>query len=112
MGTWRVTAVTHLLIVVEGLFDMLAFAEVLTRRRLLGEIVPVATVGATPSADVITWLAEFPGALVLVPDPDAAGEEWADRIAGMRNSAPFVATPPNRLDPDEAVHAGWFPFPI
>lgn len=110
LGAWRITANTEVLLVVEGLFDMLVFAEHLRRRRLFGQVIPVSLGGATPPAAVLDWLAEWPRGLVFVPDPDDAGLEAVERIREVRDGDDLVAIPPDGLDPDEAVLAGWWPW--
>lgn len=110
LGTWRITANTEVLLVVEGLFDMLVFAEHLRRRRLFGQVVPVSLGGATPPAAVLDWLARWPRALIFVPDPDEAGIQAVERIREARDGDDLVAVPPDGLDPDEAVLSGWWPW--
>jgi len=110
-GAWVVRPSTEALIVVEGLFDMLALATAL--RGLLPRVVPVYTVGGGSAAQ-LEWLARQAAKrrLFLVPDGDAAGEAW---VARLRKRIPVpveVFEPPSGMDPDEAVLHGWWPFPF
>ena len=57
----------------------------------------------------VSWL---PGDYVLLQDPDQAGLEWVESVsASIRHGgAPVITyTPPNQLDPDEAILNGWWP---
>ncbi len=112
LGAWMVGANTKVLVVVEGMFDMFAFAQVLRLAGRLGEVVPVA-LGGGASAAVMRWLAAWKGQLIVVPDPDESGQGYASQIREWRMAAgkeePLILVPPRELDPDEALHAGWLP---
>ncbi len=112
-GAWLVSEETEALVVVEGLFDMLALAQVLQAKGLLGQVVPVYTVGGGSTAQ-LDWLRQQrkrKRRIYLIPDPDPAGNAWVERI---REKVRFagVFRPPANLDPDEAILEGWWPFPF
>ena len=110
-GAWRVRPATRLVIAAEGVFDALALAGALEAEGLFPEAVAVATWGASPSRPVLEWLRDWRGELWLIPDGDEAGREWARRIGRARQGRPTtVILPPDGLDPDEAVRAGWRPW--
>ena len=104
--------VTEDFIVVEGLFDMLAFAHVLHQMGMLGRIVPVYTVGGGSAAQ-LEWLqtqARKGRKIYLVPDPDPGGDAWVERIR-ERVRVAGVFLPSEGRDPDEAIlEDGWWPF--
>ena len=112
LGAWRLKASTEIVIVVEGLFDMLAFAQSLHDRRLEA-VVPVFTGGAAVSWSMRNWFEEHNlVGYLLVPDPDDAGKEWTKSIrAAIRKGqgVSHTAHPPKGLDPDEAILQGWWP---
>jgi hypothetical protein len=112
LGAWRVKADTQIIVVLEGLFDMLAFAQAFHDRQLVG-IVPVYTGGASVSWAMRSWFQEHnQNGYLLVPDPDEAGKEWAKTIqAAVRKGKGVSHTvhPPKGLDPDEALLQGWWP---
>ena len=112
LGAWRVTPQTRMIVVVEGMFDMLVVAQALHDRRLDGEVVPVYTSSAAVSRALRVWFeAKRKVEYVLIPDPDEAGRDWERVItAAIRKSGcPFrVARPPDGSDPDEAVVRGWW----
>ncbi|MDR7574394.1 MAG: toprim domain-containing protein [Armatimonadota bacterium] len=110
-GAWRIRPGTRLLIAAEGVFDALALAAALEAEGLFPEAVPVATWGSSPSRAVLEALREWPRELWLIPDPDEAGEAWARRIRQERGKQlTRVLRPPEGLDPDEAIRAGWRPW--
>lgn len=109
-GAWRIRPATRLLIAVEGVFDALALAGALAAEGLLPEAVPVATYGASPARPVLEFLRGWRGELWLLPDPDEAGAEWARRIRAERRGRTRIIPPPDGLDPDEAIRAGWRPW--
>lgn len=113
LGTWRAKMSTEIIIAVEGLFDMLVFAEELTRRHI-SKVIPVSLGGASPSYESLEWLVRHPAAKMLVPDPDDAGEELVERYLriaeNLGETDPYIVVPPNGLDPDEAILDGWFPI--
>jgi hypothetical protein len=112
LGSWRVTAATQIAIIVEGLFDMLVFAQALHDRQLEA-IVPVFTGGAAVSWSMRSWFEEHNQiGYLLVPDPDDAGKAWAKIIrAAIRRGKGVSHTvhTPKKLDPDEAILQGWWP---
>jgi len=109
-GWWRVhPSATAAVVVVEGMMDLLAFAAALARRGALPRVIPLAT-GGGGSREALERLAGFRGEILLVPDPDEAGEAWARRIREALGRRPVrVERPPDGLDPDEALRAGWWP---
>jgi len=110
-GAWRVRPATRLVIATEGAFDALALAGALEAEGLFPEAVAVATWGASPSRPILEWLRNWRGELWLLPDGDEAGREWARRIGqGRRRERTTVILPPDGLDPDEAIRAGWRPW--
>lgn len=112
LGAWRLKASTQIIIILEGLFDMLAFAQVLHDRQL-ETVIPVYTGGASVSWSMRHWLKEHDQfGYLLVPDPDEAGKEWTKTIrAAIRKGkgVSHTAHPPKGLDPDEALLQGWWP---
>jgi len=115
LGAWRLRASTQIVIAVEGLFDLLAFAQVLHDRQL-ESIVPVFTGGAAVSWPMRSWFQEHNQVgYLLVPDPDEAGKEWTKTIRTAIRKGKGVshtAHPPKGLDPDEAILQGWWPTGI
>ena len=114
LGSWRITPATKLLVVVEGLFDMLMFGQALHDRQMYPEVVAVYTNGASPAYQMLEWFAAAGGfEYLLVPDPDEAGEGWTEAVvAAIRsqgNTRFRVVETPDGLDPDEAILAGWWP---
>jgi DNA primase len=112
LGAWCLKVSTQIVIVVEGMFDMLTFAQALHDRHL-DAVVPVYTGGASVSWAMRNW---FQGhnqvGYLLVPDPDQAGKEWTKTIrAAIRKGKGVSHTvrPPKGLDPDEAILQGWWP---
>lgn len=112
LGAWRVQPQTKVILVVEGLFDLLVGAQVIWARGLHPEVVPVYTAGASPARAMLDWFSAHDYAYVLIPDPDPMGGAWAARVgeaAARGGGAWVVATPPAGLDPDEAFLSGWWP---
>jgi hypothetical protein len=116
LGSWRITASTRTLVVLEGLFDMFITAQKLRQIGREADTVAVYTNGASPSAKVIQWFQqhnEFE--YVLLRDPDKAGQEWAKTVSdAIRYGGGKARTlrPPDQLDPDEAILSGWWPSGI
>ena len=112
LGAWRLKASTQIVVVVEGLFDMLAFAQAL-RDRQMETVVSVFTGGASVSWAMRSWFQEHNQVgYLLVPDPDEAGKEWTKTLrAAIRKGkgVSHTAHPPKGLDPDEAILRGWWP---
>ena len=112
LGAWRMKASTQIVIVVEGMFDMLAFAQAIHDRQL-ESVVPVFTGGASVSWAIRSWFQEHNQVgYLLVPDPDEAGKEWGKAIrAAIRKGKGVSHTvhTPKGLDPDEAILQGWWP---
>jgi hypothetical protein len=112
LGAWRLKASTQIVVVSEGLFDMLTFAQALHDRQLEA-IIPVFTGGAAVSWSMRNWFQEHNQVgYLLVPDPDEAGKDWAKTIrAAIRKGkgVSHTASPPKGLDPDEAILGGWWP---
>ena len=112
LGLWRVRPSTRVIVVVEGLFDMLAFAQALHDRGLDEEILPVYTNGASPARRMLDWFTTSPYEYLLVPDPDEAGEAWTEKVSSFicKGDGTVVAVrTPGDLDPDEALLQGWWP---
>ena len=116
LGSWRITASTRTLVVLEGLFDMFITAQKIRQIGREADTVTVYTNGASPSAKVIQWFQqhnEFE--YVLLRDPDKAGQEWAKTVSeAIRHGGGKARTlrPPDQLDPDEAILSGWWPSGI
>jgi DNA primase len=112
LGAWRLKTSTQIVIVLEGVFDMLTFAQALHDRQL-DAIIPVFTGGAAVSWSMRSWFQEHNQVgYLLVPDPDEAGKEWCKAIrAAIRKGKGVSHTvhPPKGLDPDEAIQEGWWP---
>jgi len=112
LGAWRIKPQTTTILVVEGLFDMLAGAQI--TKSLYPRVVVVYTNGANPSFHVTKWFEEHPQyEYILVPDPDEAGEDWVEQVArailaGGGSLCP-VPIPEGFEDPDEAFLSGWLP---
>ncbi len=113
LGAWRVGAQTQIIVAVEGMFDMLMFAQALHDRNLV-EVIPVYTANANVPWTMLDWVTQHCDRFgyVLVPDPDKGGEAWLKRMTQAikkGKGVSLVANPPNGLDPDEALLAGWWP---
>jgi len=112
-GTWRVGHTTQVLVVVEGMIDMLALAQVFYDRGLGITVVPLYLAGSG-STRAYEWLREREKRgreILLIPDPDDGGKDWLANLRryGVKGQ---VFWPPDGLDPDEAILAGWWPFPF
>lgn len=113
LGSWRISAKTKTLVVLEGLFDMLLFAQELRQRGMDSEVTAVYTNGSCPSARMLDWFSmhnqyEY----LLIRDPDEAGIQWTVAVAKAiqrGNGNARIATPPDTFDPDEAILRGWWP---
>ncbi len=113
LGAWRITAATKTVLVVEGMFDMLVAAQEIRQRGVEREAVPVYTNGAAPARSVLDWFGKHDYEYIVIPDPDKAGEEWAEGVtkAIRQGSGKLqVARPPDGHDPDEAFLSGWWPL--
>jgi len=111
-GAWRVSHTTQVLVVVEGMIDMLALAQAFQDHGLGNTVIPLYLAGSG-SAKAYEWLREKgkKREIFLVPDDDAGGRDWLTNLRKHKVKGK-VFTPPNGLDPDEAVLAGWWPFPF
>jgi hypothetical protein len=112
LGLWRVKPATRVIVVLEGLFDMLAFAQSLHDRGLDQEVLPVYTGGASPARRMLDWFTTSPYEYLLVPDPDEAGETWTKKVTKYirkGDGSYVIARTPDQLDPDEALQQGWWP---
>ena len=113
LGSWRITSTTRIVIVLEGLFDLLITAQKIHQLGREAYTVAVYTNGASPSAKMHRWFREHGQyEYVLMRDPDPAGVEWALALsASIRSGGASVRTvlPPNQHDPDEAILNGWWP---
>lgn len=113
LGSWRISAKTKTLVVLEGLFDMLLFAQALRQRGMDSEVTAVYTNGSCPSARMLDWFSlHSQYDYLLIRDPDEAGIQWTVAVAkaiqrGDGNAR--IATPPDNFDPDEAIQRGWWP---
>ena len=129
LGSWRITSATRVLIVVEGLFDMLIGAQSVGERNLHPEVITVYTNGASPARRMLNWFTDNAARFefVLIPDPDEAGlggwdEEkhkhipgWLQHVSGAIEKGGgryYVLPTPDGLDPDEAFRSGWWPSVI
>jgi hypothetical protein len=129
LGSWRITGETKVLVVVEGLFDMLVGAQAVSERHLHPEVVTVYTNGASPVYRMLDWFTANATKydFVLIPDQDQAGlggydEEkkkpilgWLQHITAALDKGGgrhFEVNTPDRLDPDEAFLSGWWPSVI
>jgi DNA primase len=113
LGAWRLKPNQHqILIVVEGMFDMLALAQAVHDRGL-HNLLPLYTGGASVSSAMLTWFETHPEyAYILIPDGDRAGSDWTAALqAFIQKSGGLVHVthPPEGLDPDEALMQGWWP---
>ena len=133
LGSWRITAQTEVVMVVEGMFDMLVGAQTIASRGLHPEVVCVYTNGAKPASQIIEWFTQHAKQyyFVFVPDQDGAGlgEHRDIDLAGggkehrwipgwkqaLENAVKegdgkycFINTP-DKMDPDEAFLGGWWP---
>ncbi|MGD9091371.1 MAG: toprim domain-containing protein [Anaerolineales bacterium] len=115
LGAWRLKASSQIAIVVEGMFDMLMFAQAIHDRHI-ENILPVFTGGASVSWSMQQWFLEHNQyGYILVPDADEAGEEWTTTIQAAIHKGKgicHVTHPPDGLDPDEALLQGWWPSGI
>ena len=112
LGAWRIKPQTRTIIVVEGLFDMLAGAQVTAA--LYPQVVVVYTNGSNPSFHVAKWFEEHPEyEYVLIADPDKAGEDWLGHVSTAIQTGGGAwcsfAVPEGFDDPDEAFLGGWLP---
>ncbi|HEY57642.1 MAG TPA: toprim domain-containing protein [Anaerolineae bacterium] len=111
-GAWRVGPNTQALVVVEGMIDMLALAQVFHDHNLGNKIIPLYLAGSG-STRAYEWLRETAERrhLFLIPDADEGGKDWLTNLRrhGVKGEVFF---PPDGLDPDEAVLDGWWPFPF
>jgi len=129
LGSWRITNATRVLIVVEGLFDMLVGAQTVSERRLHPEVIAVYTNGASPAHRMLEWFTANATRFdfILIPDQDEAGlggfdekrkkpiPGWLQRITEAIDKGGgrlCVINTPNRMDPDEAFLTGWWPSVI
>ena len=112
MGAWRCKPHTKMVVVVEGMMDMLIMAQALQHRRM-DDVRVVYTAGATPAYTMLAWFTEHPEyEYLLIPDPDDAGFDWIEPVseAIRKGEGKYeVRFPPDDLDPDEAVLSGWWP---
>ena len=129
LGSWRITGSTRVLIVVEGLFDMLIGAQTVGERNLHPEVVTVYTNGASPVYRMLDWFTANATKydFVLIPDQDKAGlggwddvnqkdvPGWLQHLTSAIDKGGgrhCVINTPNGLDPDEAFLSGWWPSVI
>ncbi len=112
LGAWRAAPETSLVVLVEGLFDMLIMAQHLEHWGLFPGAIAAYTNGAAPSEKMLAWISAHPYQYLLLPDPDGAGQSWTETVAEAVRRGDgrlTVAHPPDKLDPDEALLAGWRP---
>jgi len=113
LGAWRIGPATRAIVVVEGMFDMLAFAQALHERGGQNEVVAVYTAGAATSAATLDWFTRHGQyEYLLAPDADKAGGDWTVHLAAAirkGGGALHVAETPGGLDPDQAILQGWWP---
>jgi hypothetical protein len=112
LGAWRLKPSTQIVIAVEGLFDLLVFAQALHDRQI-ETVIPVFTGGAAVSWSMRRWFeAHNQVGYLLVPDPDEPGKEWAKTMRATirkNNGVSNTVQTPKGLDPDEAILQGWWP---
>ena len=133
LGSWRITAQTEVIMVVEGMFDMLVGAQTIASRGLHPEVVCVYTNGAKPASQIVNWFTEHAKRyyFIFIPDQDGAGvgefrdiqhqdgsteHRWLDGWKQVLEKAikdgggkyDFINTP-DKLDPDEAFLQDWWP---
>ena len=113
LGSWRISPRTKTLVVLEGLFDMLLFAQALRQRGMDSEVMAVYTNGSCPSARMLDWFSlHNQYDYLLVRDPDEAGSQWTVTVAKAiqrGDGHARVTAPPDPFDPDEAILHGWWP---
>ena len=123
LGSWRITGQTRVVIVVEGMFDMLVGAQTIAERGLDTDVVCVYTNGSMIAGPVLKWFREHKEyEYVLLPDQDPAGlggedangkfiKGWLQHLeeAIEDEKRMYVVNPPNGKDPDEAFLDGWWP---
>ena len=129
LGSWRITSSTRVLVVVEGLFDMLVGAQFVGEHHLHPEVIVVYTNGASPVYRMLDWFTANATRydFVLIPDQDKAGlggwdearqkniPGWLQHITGAIDKGGGrcrVINTPDGLDPDEAFLSGWWPSVI
>lgn len=109
-GSWLVPLVDpQKIILVEGLFDMIALNQVFLDEAR--QAVALAVLGTSPSeasARAIKNLTEGKE-VIIVPDPDEGGKIMENNLKRILPEA-RVVFPPANLDPDEAVLEGWRPI--
>ncbi|MBN1666418.1 MAG: hypothetical protein JW862_05000 [Anaerolineales bacterium] len=114
-GSWRIADQTDTLVSVEGMLDMLIFAQALEERSISPAALPLYTGGSSPSHQILAWYQENASRYrhILVPDPDEAGWSWMDAISAALTQGGDqdyeIYFPPENLDPDEAILKGWWP---
>jgi DNA primase len=115
LGAWRLKSTPQIVIIVEGMFDMLMFAQAIQDRRI-ENTTPVFTGGASVSWAMQQWFYEHNQyGYILVPDPDEAGQKWAESLCASIHKSKgmtHVAHTPDGLDPDQALLQGWWPSGI
>ncbi len=109
-GSWLVPLVDpEVIVMVEGLFDMIALNQVFLDEAR--RAVALAVLGTSPSeasARAIKNLTEGKE-VIIIPDPDDGGRIMEKNLKQILPEA-RVISPPNSLDPDEAVLGGWRPI--
>jgi DNA primase len=116
LGAWRIQpGRTKIVVVVEGMFDMLIGAQTINDFNLYPEVVSIYTNGASPSHQMLEWFSDHDYQYVMIKDPDKAGDEWSDMIipAIKQGAGRYsLLETPDKLDPDEAFLSGWWPSSI
>lgn len=104
-----------MIIVVEGLFDMLVTAQTIQDKKLEKEVCAVYTNGSNVASLMLKWFKNHSRQydFVLIRDPDDAGLFWESHLKdALADGKPIMLTPPDHLDPDEAFLSGWWPSGI
>ena len=114
LGSWRIEPTTKMIIVVEGLFDMLVGAQTVQEKGLNHEICVVYTNGSSVKGEMLRW---FKGNskkydFLLIRDPDDAGKFWEESLKEALGKKTVCLVPPDNMDPDEAFLADWWPSAI
>ena len=112
-GAWRVGPSTEIIIVVEGLMDMLSFAQVLHDKGLGNRVIPVFT-GGSGNPEIYQWLRRQSAHrdLIIVPDNDKGGRGLLNALRRHKVTGGKVVWPPEGKDPNDAIPEGWWPFPF
>jgi Toprim-like len=114
LGAWRIGQTTQMIVVVEGLFDMLLGAQVVQEKNLSPEVCVVYTNGSSIKGSMLKWFRDNSSKydFLLIRDPDEAGAFWEKSLKEVLGKKAVSLVPPDDRDPDEAFLAGWWPSAI